>query len=61
MPRSLSALAVIVGTAIAAVAVLRQPEPSHVNEPVKSINQADLGTSTMPPGNNDSGREVVKK
>jgi hypothetical protein len=55
MPRSLSALAVIVGTAIAAVAVLRQPEPSPVNERVKSINQADLGASTMPPGNNDSG------
>ena len=61
MPRSLSALAVIVDSAIALMAALRQPEPSHVNERVKSINQADLGASTMLPGNKDSGRELVKK
>jgi hypothetical protein len=61
MPRSLSALDVIVGTAIAVVAVLRQPEPSHVNERVKSINPVDRVASTMPPGNNDSGCEMIKK
>jgi hypothetical protein len=61
MPRSLSALAVIVGTAIALMAALRQPEPSPVNERVKSINPVELVASTMPPGNNDSGHELIKK